>query len=759
MRIGRHIRIQRAAFRAGALCLCAAMLAACAGGGSSQNSSANGAGASNVPGPASTDVLVVSPAPQTSFAPSSDTLLAPQPGNAYALILGPATIDDGVGQPVSDTGKAVAKAANAVTDLFGNSNAPATSYPPTVAAARDLDAKIPVSEYNLTELAKTLPNDPIAIYHFVTDKIAVDDYDGVMRGPLVTWMSRAGSPTDKITLLAWLFVTKGIPYQFVRGTLSPDERARIAQASATVPGAAPSVDPAVAAYVGTRIKDGAAFAGWASGLLKGKNIALGSAGSPGDRLSVRHYWIQIDRDGKLLDLDPTLPGTAEGTHLGAIDSAFKPWAALPNEEWHYMQVRVLASYADNSSKTLLQHVDTVPNLAYTPIRVVFAPAGKGVDPTKPGSATAFDAGLKIGAGAPDTAHVDLGNGSNALRSVTLEIRRKGPDGNTIAVARRTLLDPGVAVADRPYRLAGMTTILTAPGRGANAFTTHEQIGALAQLAQDVADAKAGKTPEPHAWYPIRIADFFARDDAVADALGSSAGVRLYRDRPNVAMQRTWFARGAGSNSAEVNVFDIADNGMGSSGGQSDATVTANLTRGYVDTQIERDVSEAPGPDNTIALFTTANTQNTPATVLTQPVAGDANDPLRAGLDQTFAAGQVAIAPQSPITMSGRPAFGWWAIDPASGNSVGRMSGGVGQEMAEYSVTINTISKAYTLYGQLQAGATCLHAGFASVGCVVAVCASIASYVFGGGTIPALASNYGAGQLANAGCSKSFGGGG
>jgi hypothetical protein len=85
-----------------------------------------------------------------------------------------------------------------------------------------------------------------------------------------------------------------------------------------------------------------------------------------------------------------------------------------------------------------------------------------------------------------------------------------------------------------------------------------------------------------------------------------------------------------------------------------------------------------------------------------------------------------------------------------------MTGGAGQDMAEESVIINTISKAYTLYGQLQAGATCAKSGFGSVGCIAAVCASVTSYIFGGNTVGQLASNYAAGQMASAGCNGGFG---
>ncbi|MBC5822498.1 MAG: hypothetical protein GIX01_11010 [Candidatus Eremiobacteraeota bacterium] len=80
----------------------------------------------------------------------------------------------------------------------------------------------------------------------------------------------------------------------------------------------------------------------------------------------------------------------------------------------------------------------------------------------------------------------------------------------------------------------------------------------------------------------------------------------------------------------------------------------------------------------------------------------------------------------------------------------------------------------TLYGQVQVAQTCLVSGLTSLGCRVSACASIAGLLFGGGNVPALASNVAIGGLsplatfgsndllanglAGAGCSTIFGGG-
>jgi hypothetical protein len=736
----------RSASRILALIASTAVVCGCAGSRSAQNNTQSPA-ASPV---ASAVVPTASPTSPASLASSSGLagsgLLVPPAGRAYQLLLGPSVIDDGLPSGLSTMSSTSTSLKNGIASAFGDAAPPPPDQAPSVAAARALLAKIPESEYDLAALAKTLPDDPLALEHFVRDQIALDGYDGIMRGPLGVWLSRAGGPDDKVSFLAWLLLEKGVAFQFVRGTLSDDELGRLARAIGK-PVAPAAYPPPIAKYVASRVHDGTTFAAWAQGVLAANNVSLGETSSaPSMRRA--HYWIQIARDGALFDLDPTLAGTTDGAHFGTTDPTFEPSAVLPAALWHKLQVRLLETSADGSIKTLLDDTDTVANLAYAPIRFTIAPTTG--DPAKP-AGTAFSASLTVGSLPATKVSFDT---SDAARGLAIEVRRTGIDGSVAPIARRTLLDTSVSASNRPDRLAGLTTILVAPGRGSTAFTLHEQMTALVTLAKDVAASAAGKTPEPHAWYPLRIADYFSRDDAVGDALANAANTRFFRDRPNVAMQRTWFASAANGDATAVTAFDIADNGMGTGGAASGTIAAANVARGYADTELERDVSESPSNYGTIALFAAAG--SAAPRVLASLAPADASEPLHAGLDQTFAAGQVALSPSGPVTIDGNPAFGWWALDPKSGNTIGRMTGGSGQDMGEYSVTLNTISKAYTLYGQLQTGATCSRSGLGSAACAAAICASIISYPFGGGTVPALAANYGAGELATAGCSGGFG---
>jgi hypothetical protein len=63
------------------------------------------------------------------------------------------------------------------------------------------------------------------------------------------------------------------------------------------------------------------------------------------------------------------------------------------------------------------------------------------------------------------------------------------------------------------------------------------------------------------------------------------------------------------------------------------------------------------------------------------------------IGSTVASGQFAAAPRRPVTVSGAAHEAWWAIDAASGNTIGRVDDGGGQEMLETAVVIaNDVNK-------------------------------------------------------------------
>jgi hypothetical protein len=684
---------------------------------------------SGAPAPAaaradSNDAMSVPPPELKQMKPSHGALSAPEVGFDYSEFIGPGTVDDGM-EIGPQVGNAATSALDKVTSLFGDAApAPPSREEATAQAVREEDAKLPQSEYSLAALAGTLPADPIEVYRFVRDNVDVDGYDGIMRGPLGTWMSRAGSPSDKLTLMAWLLVKKGIPFQFVRGSLSSDEQARVARAVAAPAAASgPLENPQVRAAVQRYVDSGTTFAAWASEQLRNAHVGVGTASARA--VGARHYWLQIDRNGQALDLDPTLSDMSEGQHLATIDASFKPWPMLPDDEWHYVQIRVAADFNDGSSQQLLVFTAKDSNVAYVPLRVAFLPQ-QSTDLSKVATARSFDAMIVNGGSGAGTQALDL-DAKGGVRQVRLEMRRKDTHG-TIQTSTRDLLPPGVAPSAIGPSLAGLTTILIVPGSAANLFTCHMYLKSMAAVADAAAHAKDGR-PKPTPLYPIRIADYFSRDDVVASELAAPAGTRWYRSRPNVALQRTWFTVASGGATPAATEFDIVDNTMAPAAGHSARSAAANLARGYADTQIEHDVQGGSGEANgTIAIFDAAKASGVAPLVLTSTGAVPQGvRPLARGIESTFASGNVAIGLVNGVTIAGRPAYGWWDIDATTGNAVGRVTGGAGRDLVPYAYILRFYSSALWLLEMAQTAHECHSGG----DCLKAMCEAVVASIFAG----------------------------
>lgn len=637
-----------------------------------------------VPSPQTAPSTGAAPSPATlpSMEPASGVLSAPQPDDFdYSYFIGHGDIDDGM--PDHTYTEGAQHAVGLAGAAFGGPS-PTPMESVTAQKLLDADAKLPASEYSLPALNETLPNDAVAIYRFVRDNIAIDPYDGVMRGPLGTWLSRAGSPSDKLSLLAWLLVNKHIHIQFVRGTLSPDERNRIVQSAMAMPNDAtssPTQDATTQSGIDTYVRDGTTFAQWSSHQLVSSHISLGSANMP--NVGPKHYWIQIDQDGKLLDLDPTLLDMSEGQHLGTLDPSFKPWAMLPDDEYHYVRILLTAAYQDGTQQQVIAGSAKTGDLSYTPIRLALIPASGGAASNLPGVRN-FNVFLVDGSSslAPE-AQLDL-DAHGGISRVVMEIDRKDTDGQQITSTRNLLL-PGTPQQHQGPALAGLTSMLIVPGLGANAFEFHVFVRTIAALANAVEGAQGGRM-NPTLVYPTPLAQFFARDEAVINQLALSTSGRFYRNRPNIVLERIWYASDRGVPHPVLG-FDIVDNGMAAVNIDASQASGVNLARGYADEEIERDVIHGADAANTIAIFKAGGVS--PVVISSGSTASRVGS-LADGLSETLSSGHVAIAPSSTVIVSGKAAYGWWDVDPSTGSTVGRMTGGAGQEMTAYSYLLDAL---------------------------------------------------------------------
>ena len=576
---------------------------------------------------------------------------------------------------------------------------------------------VPTDGFDPTARAQEL-TDIGATFAFVRDRIQTEAYPGAMRGAAGTLQARAGSPADKTLLLAALFGTKDIPVRFVHAPLADaDVTALISATLAPAPSPAPQdlssafktlgVDPGQArsgAAIVRQSYDAAVDAVIASAsgptdalaaLLASKNQSIGSDDTA---LHARwannlrdHWWLQAQENGAWVDLDPSLPGAAQGKHLGAAPAA-DGLDAMPDDVQGSLTVRITATRVSPSglqTSTLVQRAMKLTELDAEPIVVTLGDRTTGAK----GIAASTSFTPSIGAGG--TEQTGDAFGTDGLASIDLEIGEQQP-GGTQRTYRRTILDrragggKSIDAAWTPartaYALTGIYDILPITGDLDVGFTGLKEAAGLSMVQAIMAYTAAGgngkQMPPPASErYPMGALHFFEYGQIARRRLEASTHARFFFDRPLLALEHRGFSVTGGRPSG-VDQFDIVDNSMDAAAPSPTSAARVNFTRGYVDTFVEQHLFAAPNDGGTIAVMDAAQHDGVPIAVLNGPQYGG-----------------VAIAPQKTVSVGGVMRIGWWQVDPATGNLVGRMGPGAGQELAEYAIArANDWS---TLYSMIQ----------------------------------------------------------
>lgn len=92
---------------------------------------------------------------------------------------------------------------------------------PVTADAGDLAATTEVQiTQEITDLAKSLDNSPVAIYEYVRNGFAFDPYYGSLKGSTATLWTRSGNAYDLASLLLALLRAAGVPSHYVSGVVT-----------------------------------------------------------------------------------------------------------------------------------------------------------------------------------------------------------------------------------------------------------------------------------------------------------------------------------------------------------------------------------------------------------------------------------------------------------------------------------------------------------------------------------------------------------
>jgi hypothetical protein len=560
--------------------------------------------------------------------------------------------------------------------------------------------------------------DANAVFAYVRDRIHTDAYPGVMRGAAGTLQARAGSSADKALLFGALLAAKQIPYRFVHADLSDQE---ISTVVAAVLAAPPTPQPrdlsaalkdlgidVAAARAGAqnvrRRADAGADAAIATSrsatdellaTLKTKDQSLA-----GDDAALRqawaaalrdHWWVQVQQNGTWIDEDPTLPNAQPGTHLGAQPTT-DALDEMPDTVQTTIAVRLVAqriAAGALQTATLVEKSMKLADVDAQPIVVTIGDRSGGSAAIA--QATSFTPSI----GSSDGEQTGDAFGTDGLARVELQIDVQQP-GLPLRSYRRTVvdrrtadgkgIDPSWTPQRTAYALTTVYNVLPLSGDLDQGFAGVREIEGLKMLQGFMAYAAAGgngkQMPPPASeTYPMQALHYFEAGQVLRRRL-ERGGTRFFFDRPQLAMERRGFDFANGRFSS-VQAFDVVENGMAATGAQPAAAIRDNFTRGYADEYAEQHLWSSPNDGGTIAVTAQAKKDGVPLQVLTGPQYGG-----------------IALAPIRAVTIDGSPRIGWWQIDTAGGNLIGRMGpDGAGQELVEYAIArANDWS---TLYAMIQ----------------------------------------------------------
>lgn len=608
----------------------------------------------------------------------------------------------------------------------------------TLTGARKLAERLPAEALDVRAAALAIGDDPAKLFAFVRDEIAFDPYRGSLRGAVGTLQARAGNSLDRSLLLLALLGDR--PTKLVSGKLA-DDRARALLERAKRPRANPkpvALDVnEVAQLTGLSVADlrGRADAVAANARSAGKRLgdrveldqkqietALADArvtlaAPTGPRLEdVRdHFWVELESDGTTKDLDPSLADAQIGQRLASSGGVEVSTSPLPDELSQTVSIRLVSG-----TSVLLERTLTTASLAgRPPIELGFFP----VDASEP--ATTFAPALVLGdenlAGEPfsisaapaaaareDSETSGLGSalgglggaapsvGATKVEEIALELTLGGAglpaEKITRAVAARP--EPGVVGEARVeavreqltalYHLAIVTGPVPDAWMGKQSLALLELLGDVEKKSEPKKDGE-----EPARSSPFVPMDLLNLAQALAQGeknpwLGTSFAGRRYAARPLVVAQRARVRSVGSGKVALVRSLDIMRNRQES----IDGSATDALREGIFLTELERGLGGAGEVYNTAEVFA----RSPGPVVVVRPGETARLDKLglpaaaRRRVAEDLATGYAVILPHAPATIAGAPAFGWWRVALAGGESLGRMQGGEGQSMTETAIT-------------------------------------------------------------------------
>lgn len=570
--------------------------------------------------------------------------------------------------------------------------------------------------------AQALGKDITRIFEFVRDNIAYEAYPGVLRGPRGTLLALAGNSADRAALLAGLLSEAGFRIRYAHGTLSdPVARDLVGSMWAGPVAQAPAADAGGGA--------GRAFAAAAKrnferlrDALKGIRLPEVPVGSSTEALLAEarsHYWLQVEQNGRWVDLDPSFADAAVGKTSAAAAETFD---ALPDVLYHRVTVRVLAEVSDGSqaqTTELLTYSARAADLSATgvllahvpenwqgPVRNIQSALGAALSETGRTKPVLLVPGQPAVAGAAFPTEIKttglggiggLLSGQGTREAVALataewiEFKFETPGGQSETVVRELFDLIGKAARAKGHTLtpeelrglAGGEQTAFLRGTSYNLFfTTGRLDAAYVDGVQGAASPGGAEERGSNAALRRLAISFYLVSDALFKRLRTQDGtvVTFYPDSPRVLIAQVAVQGQEGRLAIDLRRDHVR---AVAAGPNRQAPMLAGVLRGAVNGTLEQAlldqvragaVGAVPlrSTVSTSLLFAEADAGNVPARLFTSDpadldpsVPGDAAARLREELRR----GNYALALERSIEVAGVPRYGWWRIDPRTGETV------------------------------------------------------------------------------------------
>jgi transglutaminase-like putative cysteine protease len=570
--------------------------------------------------------------------------------------------------------------------------------------------------------AQALGKDVTRIFEFVRDTIAYETYAGVLRGPRGTLLALAGNSADRASLLASLLTEAGFRVRYARGTLpDPDARELVESMWAGPVPQAPAGDAGGEA--------GRAFAAAAKrnferlrDALTGIRLSETPAGSSLEALLAQarsHYWVQVEKDGRWVDLDPLFADAAVGKTYAAATETLNDF---PDALYHRVTVRLLAETSDGAqvqTTDLLTYSARAADLSATgallvhvpenwqgPVRNIQSALGAALAETGrikpvllvPGRAPVLGAAVRTAVKTTGVGGIgNLLSGEGTRDAVALataewiEFTFVGPDGRTETVVRELfdLVGKARRAKGQPLTQEELRTLAggerTAFLRGASFnlfFTTGRLDAAHVDGIQGGASPGAAEERGTNSALRRLAITFYLISDALFKRMRTRDGtaVSFYPDSPRVFIAQVSVEGQEGRLTIDLRRDHVR---AVAAGPNRQAPVLAGVLRGAVNGTLEQsliDQVRAGAPSSislrvsvsTSLLFAEADARNVPARLITSeqaPLDPSVPDDAAARLREEVRQGRYALALERPIEIAGVPRYGWWRIHPLTGETI------------------------------------------------------------------------------------------